>query len=812
MSDLAQQLKDNDIEPRPPPGASAGYGLPSLQYWSQSSPGPSWAALQQTSPPTASRHPHRERNVSRAALLSQFRPGCVGDNYLGVAGNTWLSSIEGTSLSLFGAKIDFSDFLPSDPENDAFVLTYQDFLDHAFGRKAAERPSLPPWEQVKQYANWYFSYVAFFVPILHKPDFVDLLQRTYHHQYEPNPTEDVIIHMVICTVGFQFSVRNKDRQMRDNAKAHFLYALTFVPKLIKGHNLPDLQALTLICVVLRGLQRPGPAWMFVHTVFGIAVELGLHRSVKAWQHGSPATDPHLIEMRKRVFWSLLVLHVNIGGKLGRPMPLRHEDFDIEIPEATADNLPEESELSPWHSCSFRAAPAGFKLTHIMLKTYSTIYAIRSTGDLYEANVNRLKEELDDFEASLPPELSGGPQTKDADHLASLYLKQGQQATRLLIHHPAILNNTASPKVASDNIDVCLDASSKLLESAIQIDAIKSLDTTIYYNMDYLSAIFVTLFAYYERRDTITSVDLQGLRQEMNKWLSITGEVGRMLGSGLRLQTSVRSIVDGLIEKLDQRLIAKTASAAVASAASSPPQITSAAQSQAPPQESKQQAPQISSQQQQQQQQPSQRDEVYQGAARYGSTYANDTVVRGLGGHDQSYREQSHHPLRLTGAPDTYPANAHYNYNDHPESDVAHYPSGAAMPDYHPPGAYPDDHKPGMRDELAAHGAMTQTHPQQHQPQSAPPGYHGPYNIPPSSAFNGPVAWRNFTDNMVNDMQTQGHGYSSALMAIEPKDDGSMGVPAAQNISGPASFSGMQLPSEEAGEWPMVYYSSGPPPR
>ena len=81
--------------------------------------------------------------------------------------------------------------------------------------------------------------------------------------------------------------------------------------------------------------------MFTNGVLGLAIELGLHRSASAWQGDAAESDPHIIEMRKRIFWSLLVIHVSLSGKLGRPMPLRMEDFDIEIREIVADNLPGE---------------------------------------------------------------------------------------------------------------------------------------------------------------------------------------------------------------------------------------------------------------------------------------------------------------------------------------------------------------------------------------------------------------------------------------------------------------------------------------
>ena len=95
-------------------------------------------------------------------------------------------------------------------------------------------------------------------------------------------------------------------------------------------------SLALICAQLRAFPRPGACWMFTNTVLGLAIELGLHRSVTAWQGSAAQQDPHTIELRKRIFWSLMLMHVPVSGKLGRPMPLRLEDFDIEIERLTKD--------------------------------------------------------------------------------------------------------------------------------------------------------------------------------------------------------------------------------------------------------------------------------------------------------------------------------------------------------------------------------------------------------------------------------------------------------------------------------------------
>jgi len=436
----------------------------------------------------------------------------------------------GTSLALFGTKIDLAEYVPPEDNSDASALSYQTFLSYAYGGAQVEKPNLPNYDEYKMYADIYFRGIQPFIPILHKPDFMPMLSRIYHEGYRSNPAEEVMVHMVLAVMFFQWSARNPagSEQFRSSSFQHYHHALTFVPQLMESHKLQDMQALALICSYLRSQPRPAAAWMFTNMVLGLAIESGLHRSITAWPAAAADQDEHKIEMRKRVFWSIMVFHVTISGKLGRPMPLRFEDFDIEIPEAVNDSLPDEVNVLKWKKCSFRAGILGFKLLKIMMRVYSTIYSIRSSSEPYEVNVRQVEKELQAFQSQVPPELAGGAQTREEDRVSALYLQLSETECQLLLHHPS-LNRSNSPQTASHNLDICLEASNKMLMAATQLKQLKSLDTTWYFTTNFLAAIFTTLFAYYEKRDQLTQDSVQRLRQDMDSWLDVMGDVGNLLG-------------------------------------------------------------------------------------------------------------------------------------------------------------------------------------------------------------------------------------------------------------------------------------------
>lgn len=424
-------------------------------------------------------------------------------------------------------KIDLAEFLPDEDPNLS-PMSYKNFIAHAYGGQRVQPPRLPDYEKCAVFAQWWFKDCTAFVPLVHKPDFMQLLSKIYGGQYQPTTAETVMVHMMLTVMNFQYSRRNVNQQAFEDAMAHYHYSLTFVPALMTGHTLQDVQALALICTQLRSQPRVGAAYSFISTVLGIAVEMGLHRSADAWQGANAEHNLQTIEMRKRVFWTLLSLHISIAGKLGRPMFLRPEDMDLEFPQALPDSLPGEEHLSPWRKCSFQVAPHAMKLMRVLSSVYSTIYAVKGSSEPYAVSVQRIERDVADFRANLPAELAGGPQTQAEDRVFSLYLQLIEGEILLTLHHPSLCRTT-SPQDMQRHLDLCLDASTRLFNIAVQMKELNALDSTWYCTTIHLAALFTMLFVHTTRQDQMTSTDLARLRTDMELWLGVMGEVGKMLG-------------------------------------------------------------------------------------------------------------------------------------------------------------------------------------------------------------------------------------------------------------------------------------------
>ena len=335
---------------------------------------------------------------------------------------------------------------------------------------------------------------------------------------------------------FQMAKRNWEdtankADLDGKANLHFHYCIGLLPQLVSGHKLQDVQALTMISAHVRTFPKPEISWIIVNMTFNKAIELGLHKSAKRWITTNPSGDELLLEMRKRTFWSLLVIHVTISGKQGRPMPIRVEDFDIEIPEAYDDDLLTEAGLdsSKQGKCSFLIGLEAFKVGPLFIELYNEVYAARRPHQQYIKSVRRLESKLRHWREQWNIELRE-ESTSDLpnERVYTQYLNMWVLEFRLLLRHPS-LSLTTSAEFNNENLEICMDVCHKMLECIKALQSFKSLDTTWYSCAVYVLAIQTTLYGHGRLKDELTPEQLSSLKLDMDAWLSIMGDIGRLLG-------------------------------------------------------------------------------------------------------------------------------------------------------------------------------------------------------------------------------------------------------------------------------------------
>ena len=312
-----------------------------------------------------------------------------------------------------------------------------------------------------------------------------------------------------------------------------------------SHTLDDVQALALLGMHVRNLPKPGACWMLISITLNLAIELGFHRSAKSWAATSKRPNPLELELRKRVFWAIVVLHVTVSGNLGRPLALRSEDWDVEMPEAVDDDLLSDNGIDRSRSgkCNFLVGLEGMRLMPVMTDLYNSIYTVKRSPHTYVDTVRGLERRIKEWTEQWPREiLESSANENDPYHVHAQWLEIAPLHLRLLLRHPS-LSLTSNTTFNAENLTVCLEVSRKMLHHVKQLQKFHCLDGTWQSGALYVLAISTTLFAHWERRDSVTSKSLDTLKDDMAAWLGIIGELGQLLGtpSILNLQAQANTI-------------------------------------------------------------------------------------------------------------------------------------------------------------------------------------------------------------------------------------------------------------------------------
>ena len=344
-----------------------------------------------------------------------------------------------------------------------------------------------------------------------------------------------MIHTMFAIMYHQYATRapkSADEQAESNQSSnfHYHYALGFFAQLVASHTLADVQALTMLCLHIRNLPKPGACWMITSIVLNLAIELGLHRSARQW---APSNERSIleIELRKRVFWSILLIHVVVAGNLGRPMALRSDDWDVEMFEPIDDDLLSEVgiDTSRPGRCNFLVGHQASMQIPILMDLYNSIYSVKRSPQNYINTVRRLEGRIRDWKEQWPRELREESASDDEmGRVHSQYLAIWGLHARLLLRHPSLSLST-SAEFNGENLSICMEVSQEMLTHVKQLQTYMSLDGTWQTTALYVLAIATSLFGHWERRDQMAPVTLAALKEDMNSWISIIGDMGGLLG-------------------------------------------------------------------------------------------------------------------------------------------------------------------------------------------------------------------------------------------------------------------------------------------
>ena len=328
---------------------------------------------------------------------------------------------------------------------------------------------------------------------------------------------------------YQVAVRNPGTVAKEKMKeSHqlFHYGLSLMCELSLDSSLESMQAMAMLLLHARCLPKPGNIWHFSTNILNRAIDLGYHRSPS--KVAFLASDLAL-QMRKRVFWAILGITIETAAKLGRPMPIRMEDIDVEIPLALEDSEISESGIAVLRSgrCGFPAGVQFWRLQPLLLDLYNSFISVRRPSSEYLKNLEALNARIIDYRQQWSRDISTEPEGGSIT-VATLHVDSWAAEFQLVLHHPRLCT-TNSPDVVEHNLTECHKAAARLLDNANKLfHCFRGVDFTWYSTVGYVLALGITLHIHSRRKDQMTKERFSEVRKELTEWLKIMGVADRVL--------------------------------------------------------------------------------------------------------------------------------------------------------------------------------------------------------------------------------------------------------------------------------------------
>lgn len=198
-----------------------------------------------------------------------------------------------------------------------------------------------------------------------------------------------------------------------------------------------------------------------------------------------------------------------------------------------------------------------QLGEIFLDTYNIIYAVRPDGK-YDEHLEEIEARHNKWKRQLPASMSRGTiESREPKNMPfATYIANWSAELDLTLHHPAVCR-TKKPETAMKNLTICISATSVIIQTTAELLATKSLDSTWTQVLIYTAALFTSLFAYWERRNSISMHDLQRLKQDVDVGLNILASMGQALGTNDDLRQAVQQITDRCFANLENHLRRKS---------------------------------------------------------------------------------------------------------------------------------------------------------------------------------------------------------------------------------------------------------------
>lgn len=206
---------------------------------------------------------------------------------------------------------------------------------------------LPPEALASRLMKSYFEHDAIAFPFLSPDAMHRVLQRFYqdnaYYSSLATPYETFVFNMILAIATA--SVYKYDWQMLPSAESHHARAMQELDHVLAQGDLESLQAILLLCQYRQGSSikdNSASMWHLVGIATRICLELGLHRESAYPLKYKSGLDEAMVErhrqqeVARRCFWCSIAMDRITSNILGRPLAVRDEDIDAELPSVEND--------------------------------------------------------------------------------------------------------------------------------------------------------------------------------------------------------------------------------------------------------------------------------------------------------------------------------------------------------------------------------------------------------------------------------------------------------------------------------------------
>ncbi|KAF2177073.1 hypothetical protein K469DRAFT_604823 [Zopfia rhizophila CBS 207.26] len=221
--------------------------------------------------------------------------------------------------------------------------------DHPYGHRSKDcSQELPPELLARKLVKAYLDHDHICYPFLSPSFILNAVDQVYVDAsfYTSNSFEAFVFDMVLAIATA--NVYKFDWQMLPSAESHQARAMSAITDVLRCGGLQSLQAILLLCQYRTGSSiqdTSASMWHLVGIAARMSFELGLHREA-----AYPCNPPHSEdnadsarifkdqEIRRRCFWCVAAMDRVVSNILGRPLAIREDDIDVNLPTPEDDRI------------------------------------------------------------------------------------------------------------------------------------------------------------------------------------------------------------------------------------------------------------------------------------------------------------------------------------------------------------------------------------------------------------------------------------------------------------------------------------------